>query len=140
MLLFCIGMPSRFRCCILFCKAHSQSSYLSGICLHRFPSNQKKRQRWCREIKEKGHQIIKSKQYKSARICSQHFRLDDYAVPKDPCKEQPGILNSNAVPSIFPLPHSLNRNIEQQETIHSSNSSGNEEEFLTEAVESHGKY
>lgn len=140
MLVLCVGMSARPRCCILLCKAHHQNpNSSSGICFHRFPSNHKLRQKWCTEIQEKAKQTIRPGKYKNARICSRHFRQDDYVVQNDPSKELPSILSRSAIPSIFPLPHSSKRNDELQHTFPSSDSSRIDEEFLMESDDCNGK-
>ncbi|XP_062278046.1 uncharacterized protein LOC133983108 isoform X2 [Scomber scombrus] len=98
------AMP--WRCCVPGCKGYDEARSL-GVVFHGLPTRDPERCRiWLRTIQNpRLHEDMPASKYSGVRVCSLHFRPDDYeedfrakilnTTPKPSLK-------SGAVPSVFP--------------------------------------
>ncbi|KAM8734007.1 uncharacterized protein AB9X84_022940 [Acanthopagrus schlegelii] len=99
-----------WRCCVPGCKGYDEAKSM-GVVFHGLPTRDPPRCRtWLRAIQNpRLHENIPVSKYSGVRVCSLHFRPEDYEedfkakilnIPPKP------MLKSGAVPSVFPgRPH-----------------------------------
>lgn len=86
------------NCCVPLCKSRQGSSHSEGIKYHEIPSAKELREKWLASISRQG--ACKGSRWVPtdySRVCSLHFRSEDY---RENCKKR--ILKPGVIPSIFP--------------------------------------
>uniref|UniRef100_A0A1E1XCT1 Putative dna transposase thap9 n=1 Tax=Amblyomma aureolatum TaxID=187763 RepID=A0A1E1XCT1_9ACAR len=86
-------------CCVPFCSSYAGKAKLTGepsVSFHEFPVTNI-REAWIKAISREGPNKTLWQPHETAKVCSIHFRLEDY---KEGTKGRR--LKPNAVPSIFP--------------------------------------
>ncbi|XP_069670060.1 THAP domain-containing protein 5-like isoform X3 [Periplaneta americana] len=86
------------NCCVPLCKSRQGSSHSKGIKYYEIPSAKELREKWLASISREG--ACKGSTWVPSdysRVCSLHFRSEDY---RENCKKQ--FLKPGVIPSIFP--------------------------------------
>lgn len=86
------------NCCVPLCKSNQRSSQSKGIRYHEIPSAKELREKWLSAISRQG--ACKGSSWIPAdhsRVCSLHFRTEDY---RENCARK--ILKPGVIPSKFP--------------------------------------
>ncbi|CAN7997394.1 unnamed protein product [Ixodes hexagonus] len=84
-------------CCVPLCKSEYKSKKDGGLSFHEFPVTHL-REQWIRAISRKGPDNALWQPNGRSRVCSLHFKDDDYKQ----CNNIRRLLKPTAVPSIFP--------------------------------------